>query len=103
MNHLINSDLSQKTSVKGIARATMWTVMLATLSFTAQARYANQTSTFEQIRAQQPTEAITVCYYRPKVWRASTKRTFKVELTGHVSCNQEYNMGVLYYLKHAYK
>ena len=76
--------------------------LVAGMSFSAQAKYANHTNTLEQFRAA-GTQAITICYYRPKVYMGPSQRGFTVELEGHTSCAQEYNFGILYYIKHTYK
>lgn len=46
--------------------------------------------------------AITVCYYRPKVWMGPGQRGFTVQLEGHTACALEYNFGVLYSTQHTY-
>lgn len=102
---------------------TIWLIGLLglslSLSFSVEARYANQVVTLDKLRIQQPAQAVTVCFYRPKVWVASygsaannddaqfdkgiASKAFTVRLNGHVSCNLENGLGSLYYLKHTFK
>ena len=71
-------------------------------SFAVDAKYATLQTPSDFQRSVE-TEAITICYYRPKVWMGPGQRGFSITHEGHTSCDEQYNFGVLYYINHTYR
>lgn len=95
---------AKRIRVGQLIMSLMASVLLILVSVSSQAKYANHLVHDEFVRtASASSEAITICYYRPRIYMGPSQRGFSITLDGHTSCEQEYNFGILYYVQHSYR